>query len=80
LFHRQKRVFRSERLPLVYYHTPVNLAEAFRRLIAGEIPVQRLITACLPMSELTTALQRVADRTTLRTLLFPDPVCGSVSG
>jgi hypothetical protein len=32
------------------------------------------------MSELTTALQMVADRTTLRTLLLPDPVGGSVSG
>jgi hypothetical protein len=58
----------------------VDVAEPARRLIAGEVPVEHQITACLPMSELTTALQRVADRTTLRTLLFPDPVCGSVSG
>jgi hypothetical protein len=72
LFHRQKRVFRSERFSLVYYHTPVNLAEVFCQLIAGEVPVQRLITAWLPMSELTTALQRVADRTTLRPILLPD--------
>jgi L-iditol 2-dehydrogenase len=56
----------------IYHHTPVDVAEAVRRLVAGEVPVQHLITARLPMSELKTALQMVADRTTLRTLLIPD--------
>ena len=58
----------------------MDVAEPARRLIASEVPVDHLITARLPMSELTTALEMVADRTTLRTPLFPDPVCGSVSG
>jgi len=48
------------------------VAEAVRQLVAGEVPVEHLITARLPMSELRTALQMVADRTTLRTILFPD--------
>jgi hypothetical protein len=50
------------------------VAEAVRQLVAGEVPVQHLITARLPMSELTTALQMVADRTTLRTVLLPDRI------
>ena len=57
----------------IYHHTPVDVAEAVRQLLAGEVPVERLITARLPMSDLRTALQMVADRTTLRTILFPDP-------
>ena len=56
----------------IYHHTPVDVAEAVRQLVAGEVPVQHLITARLPMSKLTTALQMVADRTTLRTILLPD--------
>jgi L-iditol 2-dehydrogenase len=56
----------------IYHHTPVDVAEAVRQLIAGEVPVERLITARLPMSQLRTALQMVADRTTLRTILLPD--------
>lgn len=55
----------------IYHHTPVDVAEAVRQLIAGEVPVDHLITARLPMSELKTALQMVADRTTLRTILAP---------
>jgi L-iditol 2-dehydrogenase len=57
----------------IYHHTPVDVAEAVRQLIAGEVPVEQLITARLPMSDLRTALQMVADRTTLRTILLPDP-------
>jgi threonine dehydrogenase-like Zn-dependent dehydrogenase len=56
----------------IYHHTPADVAEAVRQLIAGEVPVEQLITARLPMSELKAALQMVADRTTLRTILFPD--------
>jgi L-iditol 2-dehydrogenase len=56
----------------IYHHTPVDVAEAVRRLVAGEVPVEHLITARLPMSELRQALQMVADRTTLRTILLPD--------
>jgi L-iditol 2-dehydrogenase len=56
----------------IYHHTPADVAEAVRQLVAGEVPVERLITARLPMSELKTALQMVADRTTLRTILLPD--------
>ncbi len=56
----------------IYHHTPMDVAEAVRQLVAGEVPVERLITARLPMSELRTALQMVADRTTLRTILLPD--------
>jgi L-iditol 2-dehydrogenase len=56
----------------IYHHTPPDVAEAVRQLAAGQVPVQQLITARLPMSELKTALQMVADRTTLRTILFPD--------
>jgi Zn-dependent alcohol dehydrogenase len=48
------------------------VAEAVRQLIAGDVPVDQLITARLPMSQLRTALQMVADRTTLRTILLPD--------
>ena len=58
----------------IYHHTPVDVAEAVRQLIAGEVPVERLITARLPMSDLRTALQMVADRTTLRTILLPDQI------
>jgi L-iditol 2-dehydrogenase len=57
----------------IYHHTPVDVAEAVRQLVAGEVPVQHLVTGRLPMSDLATALQMVADRSTLRTLLFPDP-------
>ncbi len=56
----------------IYHHTPVDVAEAVRQLVAGEVPVQHLITAQLPMSDLATALQMVANRTTLRTILIPD--------
>jgi L-iditol 2-dehydrogenase len=56
----------------IYHHTPKDVAEAVRQLVAGEVPVEHLITARLPMSELRTALQMVADRTTLRTILLPD--------
>jgi threonine dehydrogenase-like Zn-dependent dehydrogenase len=66
----------------IYHHTPVDVAEAVRQLIAGEVPVEHLITARLPMSELKTALQMVADRTTLRTILVPDPLtaCAQAPG
>jgi L-iditol 2-dehydrogenase len=56
----------------IYHHTPVDVAEAVRQLVAGEVPVHHLITAQLPMSDLATALQMVANRTTLRTILIPD--------
>jgi L-iditol 2-dehydrogenase len=56
----------------IYHHTPVDVAEAVRQLVAGEVPVEHLITARLPLSQLQTALQMVADRTTLRTILLPD--------
>jgi Zn-dependent alcohol dehydrogenase len=52
----------------------VDVAEAVRQLVAGEVPLQHLITARLPMSELATALQMVADRATLRTVLLPDRI------
>lgn len=55
----------------IYHHTPTDIAEAVRQLAAGLVPVDRLVTARLPLAELRTALQMVADRTTLRTLLFP---------
>jgi L-iditol 2-dehydrogenase len=56
----------------IYHHTPEDVAESVRQLVAGEVPVQHLITARLPMSELKTALQMVADRMMLRTILLPD--------
>jgi L-iditol 2-dehydrogenase len=56
----------------IYHHTPADVAEAVRQLVAGEVPVERLITARLPLSELRRALQMVADRTTLRTILIPN--------
>ena len=56
----------------IYHHTPVDVAEAVRQLVAGEARFEHLITARLPMSELRTALQMVADRTSLRTILLPD--------
>ena len=56
----------------IYHHTPVDVAEAVRRLAAGEIPVERLITARLPLSELRRALEMVGDRSTLRTILIPE--------
>ena len=55
----------------IYHHTPRDIAEAVQRLAAGEVPVERLITARLPMEQLATALGMVAEKTTLRTLLFP---------
>jgi L-iditol 2-dehydrogenase len=57
----------------IYHHTPVDVAEAVRQLVNGEVPVERFITARLPMSDLRAAIQMVADRTTLRTILLPDP-------
>jgi L-iditol 2-dehydrogenase len=57
----------------IYHHTPADVAEAVRQLVAGEVPVERLITARLPLSELPRALEMVADRTTLRTILVPEP-------
>lgn len=56
----------------IYHHTPPDVAEAVRQLVAGEVPVERLITARLPLSELRRALEMVGDRTTLRTVLIPD--------
>lgn len=50
----------------------MEVAEAVRQFVAGEVPVQHLITARLPISELRKALQMVADWTTLRTILLPD--------
>jgi Zn-dependent alcohol dehydrogenase len=47
------------------------VAEAVRQLVAGEVPVERLITARLPLSELRRALQMVGERTTLRSVLIP---------
>ncbi len=32
----------------IYHHTPVDVAEAVRQLVAGEVPVEHLITARLP--------------------------------
>lgn len=60
----------------IYHHTPPDVAEAVRQLVAGEVPVERLITARLPLSELPKALQMVGDRTTLRTILIPEPQGG----
>jgi L-iditol 2-dehydrogenase len=56
----------------IYHHTPADVAEAVRQLVAGEVPVERLITARLPLSELRTALQMIGDRATLRPVLVPD--------
>ncbi len=56
----------------IYHHTPQDVAEAVRQLAAGLVPVEHLITGRLPLAEIRTALQLVADRATLRTLLFPD--------
>ncbi len=56
----------------VYHHTPIDVAEAVRQLVAGEVPVERLITARLPLSELLRALQMIGDRATLRPILLPD--------
>jgi threonine dehydrogenase-like Zn-dependent dehydrogenase len=56
----------------IYHHTPPDVAEAARQLAAGEVPVERLITARLPLSELRKALQMVGERTTLRTILIPE--------
>ncbi|MGE5848828.1 MAG: zinc-dependent alcohol dehydrogenase [Candidatus Methylomirabilota bacterium] len=56
----------------IYHHTPIDVAEAVRQLVAGEVPVERLITARLPLSALETALQMIGDRTTLRPILVPD--------
>ena len=58
-------------LPL-YHHTPQDVAEAVRQLAAGEVPAAHLVTGRLPLAEVHTALRLVADRATLRTLLFPD--------
>jgi len=57
----------------IYHHTPVDVAESVRQLAAGQVPVEALVTARLPLTDLPAALQMVADRTTLRTLLFPAP-------
>ncbi len=56
----------------IYHHTPPDVAEAVQQLVAGEVPVERLITARLPLSELRRALQMVGERTTLRSVLIPD--------
>jgi L-iditol 2-dehydrogenase len=56
----------------IYHHTPPDVAEAVRQLVAGEVPVGRLITARLPLAELPKALQMAGDRTTLRTILIPE--------
>ncbi len=56
----------------IYHHTPTDVAEAVRQLVAGEVPVERLITARLPLSALRTALRMIGDRTTLRPILVPD--------
>lgn len=56
----------------IYHHTPPDVAEAVRQLAAGQVPVERLITARLPLSELRRALEMVGDRTTLRTILIPE--------
>lgn len=56
----------------IYHHTPGDVAEAVRQLVAGEVPVECLITARLPLSELRTALQMIGDRTTLRPIVVPD--------
>ena len=63
----------GEDLEPIYHHTPADVAEAVHQLVTGQVPVERLITARLPLSELRRALQMVADRTTLRTILVPDP-------
>ena len=55
----------------IYHHTPPDVAEAVRQLVAGEVPVEHLITARLPLTELRRALDMVGEKTTLRTLLFP---------
>jgi L-iditol 2-dehydrogenase len=57
----------------IYHHTPPDVAEAVRQLVTGQVPVERLITARLPLSELRRALNMVGERTTLRTILVPDP-------
>jgi L-iditol 2-dehydrogenase len=55
----------------IYHHTPQNIAAAMRRLAAGGVPVERLVTGSLPLSRLADALQMIADKATLRTLLLP---------
>jgi L-iditol 2-dehydrogenase len=54
----------------IYHHTPQDIAEAVRRLAAGAVPVERLITGRLPLARLCEALQMIADKSTLRTLLL----------
>ncbi len=56
----------------IYHHTPPDVAEAVRQLTAGEVPVERLITARLPLSALRQALTLVAERSQLRSILIPD--------
>jgi len=56
----------------IYHHTPADVADAVGQLVAGEVPIEHLVTARLPMSELRQALQMVADRSTLRTILLPE--------
>ena len=56
----------------IYHHTPPDVAEAVRQLVAGQVPVERFITARHPLSELRKALEMIGDRTTLRIILIPD--------
>jgi hypothetical protein len=72
MFNWLNSVLRRQRPLLVCRRTPADVAEAVRQLVAGDVPVERLIAARLPMSALGIALQMVADRTTLRTILLPD--------
>ena len=55
----------------IYHHTPADVAEAVQRLVAGQIPVERLISVRLPLSDLPKALQMIAERTILRPILIP---------
>ena len=57
----------------IYHHTPPDVAESVHQLATGQVPFEHLITGRLPLSQLRTAIQLVAERTTLRTILLPDP-------
>jgi L-iditol 2-dehydrogenase len=56
----------------IYHHTPADVASAVRALVDGQVPAERLITARLPLRELRRALDMVADRTALKTLVYPE--------
>ena len=56
----------------IYHQPPADVATAVRALVDGEVPAERLITARLPLRDLRRALDMVADRTALKTLVYPE--------